>query len=192
MTPDPRVVRTRARVLDAAWEVLQEVGFEGVTVELVSERSGVARSTMYRHWPTKEEVLRDAFAARAHGAERPPVGQDGLSALTAYAREFANGMAQVWGRAAVTLAVSAWDDPGRGEAQRVFVEGNRRDLLVVVDRGLETGELPQQADRDELVDRLIELLVAPVFYRYVFTERPATPDDAARLARLAWEQLAGS
>lgn len=46
----------------------------------------------------------------------------------------------------------------------MFVEGNRRDLLVVVDRGLETGELPEQASREVLV---------------------------ARLARLAWEQLAG-
>ena len=192
MTPDPRVVRTRARVLDAAWEVLQEVGFEGVTVELVSDRSGVARSTLYRHWRTKEEVLRDAFAARAYGAELPRAGQDGLGAVTAYAREFATGMATLWGRAAVTLAVSAWDDSGRADAQRVFVEGNRRDLLVVIDRGLATGELPAQANREELVDRLIELLVAPVFYRYVFTERPATADDAAQLARLAWKQLAGS
>ncbi len=190
MSPDPRLVRTRARVLGAAWEVLQEVGFEGVTVELVSDRSGVARSTMYRHWPTKEEMLRDAFAARAYGAELPPDSLDGLGALVAYAREFATGLAQVWGRAAITLAVSAWDDPGRGDAQRVFVQGNRRDLLVIVDRGLQTGELPARADREDLVTRLIDLLVAPLFYRYVFTDSPASAQDAVRLARLAWEQLA--
>lgn len=64
MPPDPRIAKTRKRVLDAAWELLTEVGFDGVTVELVSTRSGVARSTLYRHWDTKSEILRDAFSGR--------------------------------------------------------------------------------------------------------------------------------
>ena len=62
MATDPRMARTRERVLGAAWELLNEVGFDGVTVELVSERSGVARSTLYRHWRSMPEVLRDALA----------------------------------------------------------------------------------------------------------------------------------
>lgn len=71
MAVDPRVARTRSRVLGAAWELLDEVGFDGVTVELVSERSGVARSTMYRHWRTMPELLRDAFAAQAGSRPGP-------------------------------------------------------------------------------------------------------------------------
>jgi len=48
---DPRVVRTRRDVLAAAREVLLEEGWEGVTVSRVADRSGYARTTLYRHWP---------------------------------------------------------------------------------------------------------------------------------------------
>jgi AcrR family transcriptional regulator len=189
MAPDPRVTRTRARVLAAAWELLNEVGFEGITVELVSERSGVARSTMYRHWRSMPEVLRDAFAEQA--GQRPPSADadDGLSALTAYAQAVAVGLTQVWGRAAASLAGSALGDPEQKAVQRVFVDGTRRDLREIVDIGRQTGELDASTDPGALVDRLLDLVIAPLFYRYMFTDRPVNAEQAAALAGTAWAVL---
>jgi len=46
---DPRVVRTRRDVLAAARAVLLEEGWERVTVSRVADRSGYARTTLYRH-----------------------------------------------------------------------------------------------------------------------------------------------
>lgn len=58
MTPtDPRIARSRAKVLDAATALLVEAGPRGVTVDAVCERSGVAKSTLYRHWDSREELL---------------------------------------------------------------------------------------------------------------------------------------
>jgi TetR/AcrR family transcriptional regulator, regulator of autoinduction and epiphytic fitness len=48
-TTDPRVERSRTAVLDAAAGLLLEGGVPALTVEAVVERSGVARSTIYRH-----------------------------------------------------------------------------------------------------------------------------------------------
>ena len=187
MAPDPRVVRTRARVMAAAWELLNEVGFDGVTVELVSERSGVARSSLYRHWRTMPELLRDAFAAQA---TLPDVqAEDGLGALTSYARAVAHGLTHVWGRAATSLAASAAVDAQQRAVQRVFVEGTRRDLRAVVETGRRTGELAADVDVDVAVDRLLDLVVAPQFYRFQFTESPLTQEQAAALAGRAWEAL---
>ena len=196
MAPDPRIARTRARVLDAAWELLNEVGFDGVTVELVSERSGVARSTLYRHWRTMPELLRDAFAAQAGGRAPDAAGshdgpQDGLSALLAYARAVSVGLTEVWGRAAMSLAASAVGDPEQRGVQRVFTDGTRRDLHAIVERGRATGELDGAADPDALVDRLLDLVIAPQFYRYQFTDAPVTPEQAARLAEAAWAAVRG-
>lgn len=176
-------------MLDAAWGLLNEVGFDGVTVELVSERSGVARSTMYRHWRTMPELLRDAFAAQASGEPVAPAAADGLGALVAYARAVAVGLTDVWGRAAVSLAASAAVDPEQREVQRVFVNGTRRDLRAIVATGQATGELDTAADDEVLVDRLLDLVVAPQFYRYQFTEAPVTADQAAGLARSAWDAV---
>ena len=176
--------------MDAAWELLNEVGFDGVTVELVSDRSGVARSTMYRHWRTMPELLRDAFAAQASGERTAPDAPDGLGALVAYARAVAVGLTDVWGRAAVSLAASATLDAEQRQVQRVFVDGTRRDLRAVVVTGRATGELAAAATDDEvLVDRLLDLVVAPQFYRYQFTDAPVTPDQAEALAHSAWDVL---
>ena len=56
---DPRVGRTRARVLPVARELLREVGPARVTYSLLSERSGVTRQTLYRHWPTQSALYAD-------------------------------------------------------------------------------------------------------------------------------------
>ena len=192
MTQDPRITRTRARVLGAAWALLNEVGFDGVTVELVSERSGVARSTLYRHWRSMPELLRDAFAAQADGRPTSVGDQDALGALTAYAQAVAVGLTDSWGRAAMSLAASAAADPQQREVQRVFVDGTRRDLRTIVERGRSSGELGAAGDTEAAVDRLVDLVIAPQFYRYQFTDRPVTQEQAAELARAAWAALVAS
>lgn len=189
VSADPRIARTRVKVLDAAWELLNEVGFDGVTVELVSERAAVSRSTLYRHWRTMPELLRDAFTAQA--GQRPAAGDahDAGAALVAYAQAVAVGLAHVWGRAATSLVATAALDPSQRAVLQVFVDGTRRDLLTIVERGQSTGELADVGEPDRLVDVLLDLLVAPLFYRYQFTAEPVTPEAAAVLAQRAWTVL---
>ena len=49
---DQRVVRSKTRVLEETYRLLSEGGMGGVSVDEVSRRSGVAKTTIYRHWPT--------------------------------------------------------------------------------------------------------------------------------------------
>ena len=58
----PRTHRTREAVVRSAVDLLVEGGVGAVTVEAVVQRSGVARSTIYRHWPTRGEMVAAAFA----------------------------------------------------------------------------------------------------------------------------------
>ena len=58
---DPRIARSRAKVLEAATSLLVEGGPRGVTVDAVAERSGVAKSTLYRHWPSRTALLVDVL-----------------------------------------------------------------------------------------------------------------------------------
>jgi AcrR family transcriptional regulator len=186
------VVRTRARVLAAAWEVLAEVGFERVTIELVSERSGVARSTMYRHWQTREEILRDAFSERAAAHRAPDAGADAHRQLTSYAVTYAVGLAQEWGRAAATMATRGLDDAEQRRAVLTFAEGNRADLRGIVDAACDEGVLPPDlADdgRDEAAALLVDVLLAPLFYRYHVLGDPADAAGATVLAERAWRLL---
>jgi TetR/AcrR family transcriptional regulator, regulator of autoinduction and epiphytic fitness len=58
---DPRVERTRARVLQTAADLMRTGGVRAVTIEAVVIASGVARSTIYRHWSSRAEVVSAAL-----------------------------------------------------------------------------------------------------------------------------------
>src|SRR4051794_14143427 len=58
---DPRVARSRAAVIDAATELLVESGPSAVTIDAIVARSGVAKSTIYRHWGSRDDVLLDVM-----------------------------------------------------------------------------------------------------------------------------------
>jgi len=56
-----RVARSRAAVLEAGVELLVEGGPNAVTVEAVVQRSGVAKTTIYRHWASREDLVVDVI-----------------------------------------------------------------------------------------------------------------------------------
>jgi AcrR family transcriptional regulator len=94
---DARVVRSRARILAAATELLVEAGPRAVTVDAVAERSGVAKSTMYRHWPSRTDLLVDVV--RQHVPELPAVDP---------AAGFEASLRSVIGAVAATLTSPEW------------------------------------------------------------------------------------
>ena len=71
---DPRIAHTRAVVLDATAALLAEEGFAGLTVEAIAERSGVARSTIYRNWPDRTDLLIAGFDQLCSFSEVPDLG----------------------------------------------------------------------------------------------------------------------
>src|SRR5581483_7919249 len=66
-TDDPRVQRTRAAVLRATIELMAEGGPEAITHQVVARRAGVGRATLYRHWPSAEELVFAALAEIVSG-----------------------------------------------------------------------------------------------------------------------------
>jgi AcrR family transcriptional regulator len=66
---DPRIERTRAKVLAAARALLVAEGLDAITHLRVAEAAGVGRRTTYRHWPTTTALLHDVLDAAAY-----PVG----------------------------------------------------------------------------------------------------------------------
>src|ERR1700710_352929 len=63
---DPRVDRTRVAALRAVRELLIDEGWEAITQHRVAERSGVGRTTVYRHWPDRVAMVREAFELELH------------------------------------------------------------------------------------------------------------------------------
>src|SRR5712675_1512092 len=107
-TPDaanPRVQRTRDRILAAARELLTEAGPAGLTYSVLAERAGVTRQTLYRHWPARSALLTDMILVGAAGGYPEP-GEDPAVAATAWLTSLRDALRDQARRTAV-LAVTA-------------------------------------------------------------------------------------
>lgn len=80
----PRSEQARAAILNAADDLLVEIGYAAMTMKGISEKAGVSRQTVYRWWSHKAEILLEASATDAEEELAiSPVG-DPLEDLTAY------------------------------------------------------------------------------------------------------------
>jgi AcrR family transcriptional regulator len=78
---DPRVSRTRAAVLRSATDLLVDGGPNAVTIDAIVARSGVAKSTIYRHWESRDEVLHAVIESCAPNMPVPDPDADVETAL---------------------------------------------------------------------------------------------------------------
>src|ERR1700749_3972471 len=70
---------TRDRLLFAARELIEEGGYGATSVLAIAERAGVATGTLYRHFPSKEELFVEMFRDVCDHEDRaPPAAWDGL------------------------------------------------------------------------------------------------------------------
>jgi AcrR family transcriptional regulator len=74
----PLDVTRDADILDAALDVLAEVGYDGMTIDMVAARAKAGKATLYRRWPSKTELVIDAVACMKNvdinAAELPDTG----------------------------------------------------------------------------------------------------------------------
>ncbi|HEU0166076.1 MAG TPA: TetR/AcrR family transcriptional regulator [Thermomicrobiales bacterium] len=144
---DPRVQRSRAAILDAAVSLFVEGGIRAVTVDEVALRSGVAKTTIYRHWPNREALLMDVFRRFDHRFSAPQDGQTPEAYLRVVMEELVATMAEErWRQALPALLdvarrvdefaeLHASMPPGGGSISRAIVRLIEAGVLPPVDPG---------------------------------------------------------
>src|SRR5260370_8491019 len=71
---DARVRRSKETVLAVTHQMMSETGLSGVSIDEVSKRSGVAKTTIYRHWPSLADLLLEACSKLGSKPETPATG----------------------------------------------------------------------------------------------------------------------
>ena len=166
-TADPRMARTRTRALETALELIAERGLHASTFDAVSERSGIARSTLYRHWNNRSELVMDALKSQEVEHLFHDTGSlrdDMLSLLLGLGRGLENS---TWGGLVPQLLAAASTDPEMSDLQRKDSEYYLGILSEIIERARERGEVA--ADIDSAHAAL--LFSAPVFYRYLIARQ---------------------
>lgn len=128
-----------AKVRPAVLDAIKVKGYAGVTYEGVAAASGVAKTTLYRHWPTKAELVFDLVI---HGRELPTLDCD--PTVAGASRALAARMACFLGAGAAARTVPAVlldlaNDPALAEHLRNgLVAQGRGEVEQLLDRcGLE-------------------------------------------------------
>src|SRR3984957_15802047 len=167
-TPDagnPRVRRTRERILAAARELLSEVGPAGLTYSLLAARAGVTRQTLYRHWPARPALL-VALILEGVGDAYPKPGADLGAVATAWLVSLRAGMRDQARRAAI-LAVTAQADSDPDSALAL--------AQLTDDRIAALNDLLKPSGV-ELAGDEYALLTGPVLARIFFERRVVTDE----------------
>jgi AcrR family transcriptional regulator len=174
----PRDPSRDAAIVDATLALLAEGGFGALTMEAVALRAGVGKATVYRRWPSKEQLVVDALATLVEPPE-PVAGagvRDQLVALLAtVARRSGSRASRIFPR----LVSDAVDNPELMRRYREQVLDPRRQRFVaVLQQGVAEGIVRSDVDLEHAVD----LLVGPMAYRnLVRTDPPPDPELAARI-----------
>ena len=171
--PGGRSARVRHAVLDAAFAELGEKGYGGLSIEAVALRSGVAKTTVYRRWPTRDELVADALDSRRDRYE--PVPDTG--SLRGDLKEFCEGvrgkLTSNHGKAMLKSLVAAVDQSPEiiETVQRFWRE--RRDVGGhLIERWIGKGVLRPGTD----ADLLVEVILAPIYLRVLLPGGPLTGD----------------
>lgn len=171
---DPRIQRTRDAVLPATLTLLADRGFADFTMEGVAEAAGVSKTTVYRHWPTKLSLLREALEELNR---QPAVEPEGGSARVQVERLLEHLVAVLsdsfLAGCIPALIEAAEHHREVGEFLHQYSDRRRSTLTAIIRKGIEEGEFPPHLDPE-----LAALaLSGPIFYRRLMTANPLPADD---------------
>src|SRR3954454_24194414 len=149
----PRSEVAKKRILEAALESIEELGFVSTTTDLIAERAGASKATIYRWWPTKASLLAEAL--RKAVAEEVPFPETGDLAtdIELQLRNFIALLNGRLGRAFKAFVGAAQSDP---EVAAAFLEDwvkpRRKEAKTVLERYQIQGRIAPQVDLDLVLD----------------------------------------
>ena len=154
------------RILDATLDVLDEDGYERLSMEAVACRAGVHRPAVYRRWPNKLELVVAALSSTRAEPVEPDTG-DVRSDLVAIVADAVKSMHQnPRMRVGLRMLVGAsTDDELAAVVNERVVEPRRAIARRVVARGIEHGELGPETDPDLTIDMLVGAALSRVMVR---------------------------
>jgi AcrR family transcriptional regulator len=160
----------RQAVLEAADDLLVAKGFAGVTMEGIAASAGVAKQTVYRWWPSKTDVLVDAFLQDAAQDLVPPDHGDVERDLRAHLRRLADFLSRSDSGAVFRALIGqAQHDPTFAAAFRTrYLDEQRRRDRLPLDRAAQRGQIPATFDAAAELDQM----VGPIYYRVLVTGEP--------------------
>lgn len=170
-----RSERVRRLVLATTADLVAEVGVERASIDEVASRSGVAKSTIYRHFASKQALVVEAVHSCTHIPVVTDTGSlrdDLISCFSGMTKASYEGRL---GDMMLSLMDAAQRDPELGRLVRAQADQRRRFATDVIERAVGRGELPADVD----VDLLVTMLSGPLVYTKLVRRQRVTEELVA-------------
>lgn len=187
-TGRPRSAEADAAILEATRASLVELGWSRLTMGDVATRAGVAKTTLYRRWANKNELVVDAVAVLFDELELPDRGS--LAAdVEGVVLQFADLLGQPETKTALmgVIAESTTDEALRGRIRTAIVERQKRLVLEGRERAQARGELPYEDDPEAAArntDLIFDVVAGAVVHRALVSAEPVDEEWARRFTGL--------
>lgn len=172
----PRSERARAAVLNAADDLLVEVGYAALTMKGIAERAGVGRQTVYRWWSNKAEILYEASAIDAQQELSVPLSGEPSRDLATYLDAFVSFLVNSDAGAAYRALI--------GEAQHDTAVAALLSSKDILSESAATVIEPVLSTNDSAlsIEQATALLLGPPFF-HIMSGRSAESIDTHQLAK---------
>jgi AcrR family transcriptional regulator len=165
---DKRVERSKAAVLAETYRQLTQSGIGGVSIDEVSRISGVSKTTIYRHWPSRSALLIDACSRLGDTRDAPDTGS-----LCGDVHALATHLAEQLQTAAWTSVYPSIIDAAERDPEIAAMQSELHKVLMapfdaIVERAKARGEMSSGTPAADL----IAATVGPLFYRRWFSKEP--------------------
>lgn len=187
-TGRPRSAAADEAILEATRASLVDLGWSKLTMGDVATRAGVAKTTLYRRWAGKNELVVDAVAVLFDELELPDLGS--LSAdVQAVVLQFAALLERPETQTALmaVVAESTRDEALRTRIRDSIVNRQKRLVLQGRQRAQERGELPVEQDEATAAltaDLIFDVIAGAVVHRALVSAEPIDEDWARRFTLL--------
>jgi AcrR family transcriptional regulator len=184
----PRSAAADSAILEATRAALVELGWTKLTMGDVAARAGVAKTTLYRRWPGKSELVVDAVAVLFDELELPDRGSleaDVEGVVLSFARLLARPEAQT---ALMAVVAESTRDPAlRGRIRSTIVDRQKRLVLQGRARAQARGELPPDTDEAMAArhaDLIFDVIAGAVVHRTLVSAEKVDAAWASTFSRL--------
>jgi AcrR family transcriptional regulator len=175
----PRSKQSHQAMLQATLELLGEVGFDRLSIEAIAARAGVGKTTIYRRYATKEELVADAIESVREEIVLPDTGslQSDLNELVQNAAQIT--LSPLGRQTVATIVSSAASNP---QFARIYwtkyLEPRRKTFAVVIERAKARNEIPTDLDSDLVFDTMSGIML----YALIFPPTSTSWTDYVRHA----------
>ena len=174
----PRSEHARQEILEAAYKLLRDKGFNAVASHEIAQAAGVSSATLYRWWKSKEEILFDACFEQMKPILAIPETGSGLTRLRRYVLRATEFLVSEEGAVMARVLTGIHEEKQlRQMFLERYVKPRRQIQRRIIEDAIASCELKSTTDPELLIDALN----GPLFFRWLQGHAPLDKGFAKRI-----------